>query len=178
VKPRRFGRQRIPLPSQSELRRLFDYEHETGLLRWRRRAELSVQWNGKWPGRVAGTHDTNGYIEVRLNKQALLAHRIIWKWLTGTEPSEIDHANRSRDDNRANNLRACTHTQNTRNAAGWARKPLPKGVHFRPESGRYRAIICVDRKNRSLGTFDTVGQAQAAYTDAALRYHGEFARSA
>jgi hypothetical protein len=156
---------------------MFDYEPETGALRWKQRAELNPQWNGKWPGTVAGTPDVNGYIEVRINRKAYQAHRLIWKWLYGTEPPDIDHKNTRRDDNREHNLRECTHADNTRNTAGWSKKLLPKGVHLRPESGRYRAIICVDKKNIGLGTFGTVDEAAAAYAVAAEKFHGEFART-
>jgi hypothetical protein len=172
-----FGRYRIPLPSHEELRRLFDYDPNSGHLFWRERAECPVQWNGKWIGRKAGTPDSNGYIEVRINRQAYCAHRLIWKWLYGTEPSDIDHADRDKTNNAQANLRACSHFENTRNAAGWARKALPKGVHQR-ESGHFRAIICVERRNQHLGTFKTAEEAAAAYAAAAARLHGDFARIA
>lgn len=156
---------------------MFDYDATSGLLRWKDRAEWSAQHRGKYSGTVAGTHDAKGYIEVRFDGQAYLAHRLIWKWTYDQEPDDIDHRNRIKDDNRLSNLRECTHAGNTRNAAGWSKKHLPKGVHRRAESGRFRAIICFERRNINLGTFDTVEQAAAAYARAAVHYHGEFART-
>jgi hypothetical protein len=166
------------MPSQDQLREMFDYEPLTGVLRWKDRSEWSKQHRAKYSGTVAGTHDTNGYIEVRFDKTAYQAHRLIWKWVYGTEPPDIDHKNTVKDDNRLDNLRECTHTDNTRNASGWSKKPLPKGVHLRPETGRYRSIICVNHRNIHLGTFDSIDEAAAAYAEAAQRFHGEFARSA
>lgn len=108
----------------------------------------------------------------------MLAHRVIWKWLFGTEPTDIDHRDLNRSNNAQGNLRACDHAGNMQNTSGWSRKALPKGVHLRRESGRYRAIIGVARRNINLGTFDTIAEAQAAYAAAATRFHGSFARTA
>jgi HNH endonuclease/AP2 domain len=173
-----FGRYRNPLPSQDELKRMFDYDPLTGILRWRDRSEWSVQHRGKYAGTVAGTHNTKGYIEVRFDRKSYLAHRLIWKWVYGTEPPDIDHKNTENDANWLDNLRECSHAGNMQNTAGWSKKSLPKGVHLRPENGRYRSIICINRKNINLGTFDTVEAAAEAYAVAANELHGKFARIA
>jgi len=171
-----WGRKRLPLPSQEDLRAMFDYDPDVGTLRWKARSGMRPQWLRRWPGALAGTRDSAGYVEVRIARQSYLAHRLIWKWMFDEEPSDIDHVDLDRSNNRLRNLRRCAHVENTRNSPGWRKKTLPKGVFYRPCSGRFRAIIGVNRKNKSLGTFDTVEEAQAAYNSAARAYFGSFAR--
>lgn len=166
-----------PLPAQPLLRTMFDYDPDTGRLSWRSVPWRLVQHNARWAGRTAGELHPNGYLVVRTQGRRYLVHRLIWKLVYGDEPEILDHINRNGADNRLANLRACTHQENMRNTDGWSAKSLPKGVHLRPESGRFRAIICVDRKNRSLGTFDSIAEAASAYAAAARRLHGEFARA-
>ena len=167
-----------PLPSQAALLEMLTYCPMSGRLHWRSHSRRSVQHNARWAGAPAGNLHPLGYLVVRTGGRRYLAHRLIWKMVHGTEPGSIDHRNGDGTDNRLCNLRACSHAQNMRNTAGWARKHLPKGVHLRRESGRYRAIICVDRTNHTIGTFATIEEAAAAYAEAAARMHGEFARVA
>ena len=68
-------------------------------------------------GNVIGTKKLNGYITVTLNGKQLLAHRIVWKAFNGEIPEgmEIDHINTIRDDNRLENLRLVSSSENKRN---------------------------------------------------------------
>jgi hypothetical protein len=88
-----------------------------------------------------------------------------------------DHVSCETLDNRRINLRPATPAQNSRNAR------LPrnntsgfKGVNV--SRYRWRAQICVDGKNLELGSFTTATEAHVAYVAAAIKYHGEFARTA
>jgi hypothetical protein len=51
-----------------------------------------------------------------------------------------------------------------------------KGVCYDPARSRYRATIAVNGKYMHLGRFSTSEEAQKAYSVAAEKYHGEFAR--
>lgn len=172
------GGKRNALPSQDRLRQMFDLNEETGRLIWRARPDRSKQHNARWAGKMAGERHPLGYFVIRTGGVRFLAHRLVWKWLHGDEPENLDHRNGDGFDNRPSNLRSCTHQENMRNTAGWAKKTLPKGVHLRAESGRFRAIICINRRNINLGTFDTSSEAAAAYRAAATQQHGQFARFA
>ena len=88
---------------------------------------------------------------------------------------DVDHINGDRLDNRKENLRICSHAQNSRN-----RKPQPgrkcKGVSFYNRRGLWRAYIVVDGRQKHLGYWDNKLDAMVAYNAGAVIYHGEFAR--
>jgi len=89
----------------------------------------------------------------------------------------VDHINGDTLDNRRCNLRLSTASQN-----GGNRCKLNKnnrsgyhGVHLDKWTGRWRALIKVDRKKICLGRFDDREGAARAYNAAAIKYFGEFA---
>lgn len=107
------------LPSQSVLRKLLDYDPETGIFHWKERAVFD-QWdktfNSKFAGREALIkRHPNGYLCGCFKKQAVLAHRVAWKWFYGDEPTFIDHINGKKTDNSIKNLRSISLSENSRN---------------------------------------------------------------
>ena len=87
----------------------------------------------------------------------------------------VDHINNDRYDNRRDNLRFATYSQNGQNRVRPATSKLPRGV-FRTTQGRFRASICFERKAYSLGTFTTPEEAASAYDEKALELFGEHAK--
>ena len=51
-----------------------------------------------------------------------------------------------------------------------------KGVYWHKARKKWRVQITVDGKNMHLGSFDDKKDAAQAYNDAAVQYHGEFAK--
>lgn len=85
-----------------------------------------------------------------------------------------DHKNRDGLDNRKENLRLCTKSQNGANRISTSRHGY-KGVHLR--QGKYwSAQIKVNRETVLLGSYKTCEEAALAYNKAAQQYFGEFAR--
>ena len=158
-----------PLPSQARLRELLDYDPLSGGLVWK-----SHQRRTDYIGRPAGSTKP-GYVRVSLDQQFYAAHRLIWVWMTGEDPGalEVDHIDRDRQNNRWDNLRLATVSQNRMNCAVKSRSGLPKGVKH--NKGRFGARIVVDKVDHWLGTFDTPEEAHQAYCSAAADLHGEFA---
>lgn len=104
-------------------------------------------------------------------------HRII---VDATSDWLVDHKNRNRLDNRKENLRLATALQNVVNRAKStsAKASQFKGVYIIPSSHRkkpWRARIRINGRHVSLGYFETELAAAAAYNQAALERHGEFA---
>lgn len=104
-----------PLPDAANLRQLLRYEPDSGLLVWENNPDQPPWWNARYAGRIAGRKRPGGYVVVKVLGGAFLAHRLIWKIVTGAEPQEIDHINRDKHDNRWANLRNGDHSQNMRN---------------------------------------------------------------
>jgi hypothetical protein len=81
-------------------------------------------------------------------------------------------------DNRRENLRICTIQQNIRNSRKWKTKEQTskyKGVTWKKEKSKWRAYICVDRKQIHLSYYNSEAEAAKAYNIAAIKYFGEFA---
>lgn len=89
----------------------------------------------------------------------------------------IDHKNGNPLDNRKNNLRFCTRSQNYMNKKGAYKNSTSKykGVHWRKGRNTWRAGIGIDGKAIHLGTFKLEIEAAKAYNEKALELFGEFA---
>lgn len=114
----------------------------------------------------------NSYLCGRTGGKTYYAHRIIWKWLYGDEPKFIDHINQNRQDNRVENLRAVSKSENCRNTSIGKRNTSGHlGVQWDTRRKCWRAEIKVNKKNIHLGRFTTKEEAvQARKT--AEREHG------
>lgn len=155
------------------LRELLRYDPETGDLIWR--APRVALGGGAKPGDVAGYVSGDGYIRVSVDNRRYLAHRLAWFWMLGIWPvGTVDHRNRKKSDNRWDNLREATYSQNGVNRHRTRKHPLPRGVYPVDGSSRFNAKIGINRKVLCLGTFDTPEQAHAAYLRAATSKYGAF----
>jgi hypothetical protein len=164
-----------PHISAERLRELLQYDEETGLFY---RKCLVRNGGGQRVGDEAGCVNKHiGYVMINVDGRQYYAHRLAFLYMSGEVPSEVDHINRDRADNRWSNLRACTRNENLANRVEWSRNGLGvKGVRQEP-SGKFRAEIRVNKKTHYLGVFETVGEAHAAYVIAATRAFGEFANA-
>ena len=119
-----------------------------------------LYWRGT--GTLAGYRISTGYIQisVRVSRTKVCkfaAHRIIWFLFHGRVPPDgmqIDHINRTRDDNRIENLRCVTASVNLKNR----NMPLPagsvyRGVRYEASRNKWKATAQIDGRTRTLGRF-------------------------
>lgn len=163
-----------------KLRQRLRYEPETGKLFWKAQAPEAFEatatrtaehtcanWNALFSEREAFTAtNRGGYRFGKVFGEVLLAHRVIWAMQTGYWPTELDHINGVRDDNRWGNLRLATRSENASNRAVRADSATGViGVTVIPETGMFRAKI----KRIHIGCFSTKEAAEEARKAAAIR---------
>lgn len=155
------------------VKRYLKYEPETGFFTW-----IASPANRVRTGSRAGSKSASGYRYIYVKGKAYSEHRLAWLYTQGCWPAgHIDHKNRILDDNRLENLREATRSQNQANrVAARNSKSGVKGVHR--HGRKWVAHIQRDHTQVYLGTFETSGEASAAYQSAAHSLFGEFARSA
>lgn len=165
------------------VRRLLDYDPDTGLFTWRERprsmfATLNAcnTWNTRFAGRPAMWRlDAQGYHSGKLFGRHYKAHRLALCIINGRWPSdEVDHMNLDRADNRLCNLREASRAENMRNrVGGWGQ--YPKGVRRRGD--KFSAVGTDSKGKRQwLGTFTCPTAAAIAYNRFCAQEHAQFAR--
>lgn len=120
-----------------------------------------------------------GYLSLYANGRKYYAHRVAYVLHYGSLAADaiLDHVNGDRADNRIANLRQVSFSQNNHNRSpGKRSKTGVRGVHFHAARRKYRAKISVAKKLYTLGDFDSLADAAAAYNEAAIRLLGPFTR--
>lgn len=164
---------KIAVFSRSQLMEWLHYDPLTGIFYWRvdrRRARA---------GDIAGCTCPDGYLRVRINYQQLCMHRVAWFYMTGEWPSRhIDHKDTNKANNKWDNLRLATVSQNSANSKiGSRNKSGFKGAYL--QEGKWCARVTKESGERVfLGFFETAEEAHHAYMVALEAIHGEFARAA
>lgn len=166
--------------SQNHLKRMLDYNPDTGLFVWKIAPKYKPSFKGKIAGCYYKTKRTDGTgcrgVIFRIKGKNYFGHHLAWLYMYGVMPKEIDHINRDYFDNRIGNLRECTRSQNMCNRVGKKNSIVGvKGVYY--QHGGYFSSIGIGYKQIYLGRFKTIAEAKAAYDAAAKKYHGEFARA-
>ncbi len=112
------------------------------------------------------------------NRQYL--HRVILERIIGRSLNVneyVDHVDRDTLNNKRENLRLATQSENMRNSTKRSsNKSGYKGVSWAARESKWCARITVQYKGIHVGYFDTPEKAALAYNAAAIRLHGEFAR--
>lgn len=153
------------------IKEILEYDPETGILRWKKKINRRVVI-----GAIAGSISENR-VNVMINYVNYKGHILAWVIFYGEWPTfEIDHKDTNGTNNSINNLRRATRSQNSANTK--PRKNTLSGAKgVTKAKDKWLARIKVNGKQIRLGLFNTVEEAAAAYTEAAQRHFGEFART-
>jgi hypothetical protein len=159
------------------LRQLLRYEPETGRLFWLVRPvehfrddACRRRWNTRFAGKEAFTAQCgNKYLQGHLLSTKQLAHRVAWAIYHGAWPTQIDHINGVRTDNRIANLREVTATENCRNLALQQRNKSGF-IGVRWAKGAWQAEITIANRVRYLGRFQNLPDAATARRVAELEH--------
>ena len=148
------------LLTHQDLIDLIDYSPSTGIFFWKKKRR------GINTEKKLGTSNGFGYLRITVLGKSHYAHRLAWFYMTGIYPSlEIDHINGDRADNKFNNLRIVTRSQNAQNRSTYQSNNKSKtlGVSWHKKSKKWQAHICIYKERKYLGLFEKAEDAHNAY---------------
>lgn len=161
----------ITIMSLAEIRDYLSYDPESGVFRWTKSSARRITI-----GDIAGNvNRAVGHRRIRFQNKYYLAHRLAWFFMHGEMPPEIDHKNRQPDDNRFENLRLSTSSQNKCNSGIRANNTSGyRGVSFYKQTSRWAGEVRAGGRRVWSGYFGTAEEAARARDVVAAKHHGEF----
>lgn len=156
--------------TQEYVKNRFEYDEITGVFTWKNPSAKRKCLKG----RVVGGFDRYGYLSTGINKKHYRLHRLAWLYVYGKNPDgDIDHINGIKSDNRIENLRevSCTENQQNRKCANVNNKSGLLGVSKEKRYGKWIAQIGVNGKCIYLGRFDDMIAAHESYLNAKRKLH-------
>lgn len=146
------------------------FEYRDGDLYWK------IKVANKKVGDKAGTLD-KFYKRVSIKDRYYSIHRVIFIMFYGYAPNIIDHIDGNGFNNRIENLREATPSQNQWNRKlGKNNSSGVKGVSYDSKRKKYCASSYLDKKSKNIGRFNTLDEAKNALKEFRLKHHGEFAK--
>jgi hypothetical protein len=152
------------------LRDIVSYDSQTGLLHWKcDHKYFSAIKAGDVVGKNSMKH---GYRTTAINGKQYYQHRLVWLYIHGEWPkSDIDHVNGDKSDNRIENLRLATKSQNAHNKKKFRNNTSGFVGAYKHWSGRWYSLIMIEGKSKYLGCFATAEEAGKAYAEAKQKMH-------
>ena len=144
------------------MRQLFEY-NDGKLIR-------RVSRGGNKKGTVAGSKDRD-YLSVTVDEVAYKVHRVIWAIVKGEDPGElmVDHIDGNKTNNRIENLRLATNSQNQAN------RPLAQ-LYYRDSRQRWEVCVRAGGKRKyAVGKCPLLVHLKRC--DLRDELHGEFAKT-
>jgi hypothetical protein len=157
--------------NQETVKALFTYNPDTGVFTW----NVSVK-GSKGKGKQAGTVTHKGYVDVCVSGKKYGLHRLAFLWMTGSIPSNVDHINGVKSDNRWCNLRSATIRENSFNCEKRNAVSGYRNVYFDKRGIKKWFVAVFDKhgKRHHFGYFMTPEEANEVAEKARKELHGEF----
>jgi uncharacterized protein YdaL len=155
--------------TQKVVQEYFDYKD--GILYWKVKAARRVTVDSP-----AGSFDpSNGYHKVHILKKFHKTHRVIFLYHHGYLPDFVDHIDGDKLNNKIENLRAATKSQNcmnqkisTRNTSG------TKGVMWHKRDKKWWVALRVNSILHNFGYYDDKELAELVAIEATNKLHKDF----
>ena len=149
------------------------FEYKDGVLYWKNsRANNKIK-----KGDVAGNVKNNGYLYISINNKLYRGHRLIFLMHYGYFPKYIDHIDNNRLNNRIENLRPATASENQHNSKISSHNTSGvKGVSWCIREKKWRAGVMCGGITKYSGRFSSLEKAIEVIKNVRKQLHGEFAR--
>lgn len=112
------------------------------------------------------------HYHIHYKRAKLVLHRLFFYWHNGFLPRLVDHKDTNPQNNKIENLRELTTSQNTRNSHKIKKKTSSKykGVCWNKQHKKWQANLTLNYKMISLGYYSNEDDAGQAYNDAIRKY--------
>jgi hypothetical protein len=156
------------------LKEMFTYDQNTGVF------TRKIMIGRMSPGTIAGSkchRKKRAYIRICVNRKFYYLHQLAWFYCHGKWSKMIDHLDGDGTNNKLENLRSCTYSENMGNSKVYStNKSGFKGVHWHKLKNKWGSQIVIASKNINLGYFINKEDAYAEYCKASVKYRGKFSR--
>jgi hypothetical protein len=150
--------------------KLFSYEN--GKLFWKSKSSV---YSSIKIGDEAGTITSEGYINIKIGKKTYPIHRLIFIYHYGYCPKFIDHINGIKSDNRIENLRPATASENQHNKKTQVNNTSGvKGVCWSKSNKKWQVQLMVNKKAMHFGYYFDLKVAEFIAQVMRNKYHKSF----
>ncbi len=162
-----------------------EYQPDTGKFFWRQRPEIHFKntrlcksFNKRFAGKECFTYrDKLNYLRGTLNHESFLAHRVAWAVHYGEWPAGmLDHIDGNPGNNKIENLRIATPSENQGNRKTTVRSSIYKGVYWCNSHNRWVASVYKDGKRIRSKHTDSEEDAALFYNEGAKEVFKNYAR--
>ncbi len=144
--------------------------YKDGHLYWKKDVAKNVKLGSK-----AGCFDKFKYVIIKINKKIYKAHHLVWIIHHGYKPKMLDHIDGNTSNNRIDNLREATNSQNQFNRkVNYNSKSGIKGITWCKKSQKWKAQCKFNGVYHYLGIFDDVFDAKKVVQEFQQSHFGEF----
>jgi len=158
--------------TQELVQHYFDYKNDH--LYWKNVVHLN---QSKLIGQKAGSIHSTGYRHITFMNKQHKAHRLIWLYVYGYLPKEIDHIDGNRQNNKLENLREVTRSQNQYNKIMQKNTASGiKGVNWHKKSKSWVVRLNVNNQPKHFGYFKDLELAELVAIEARDKFHKGYAR--
>lgn len=121
--------------------------------------------------------DNKGYKRAKVNGVMYMVHRLVYMMHHGNLPKFLDHIDCDRTNNRIENLRPATPSENNRNRSISNRnKSGVKGIFWAAPNKKWKVQCTVNYKQHHLGYFSDIEEAKTVLHKFRAKNHLDFAK--
>ncbi len=127
-------------------------------------------------GDMAGFMNKRGYWQIQFDGKKYQLHRVIFFLHNGYLPDELDHIDNNRSNNKIENLRPATRSENLKNTLlRCDNSSGHKNVQFHAPTSKWKVSLRVNGKKKHIGLYDDIEIAALVADEARKLHNGVYA---